>query len=490
MGPTGQDKTATDSHISKGPKRACDCCRKRKVKCDAHSPCGPCKKAAIRCAYLQPPLKKGPKSLRSARVLTELRKIDEAGPSTSDSSISPAELRDWTWSSASSPNAAVPKSTAPPYSQTPPISIAPQSAHSEPFYFGGPSVPGFFPLAQTQARGPPVRVAFESNRWQSAERPPIFHRRQTPPSQHSDDLPSHLPSEIFLPYVLLFFNHLFPIMPIIDRETYLNPSLYNASSSFTSETYAFLCALSAATIVQLDAAAELPPFVVPPGIAPAHSPAELFVSECLRERAHFDYIDQPSTSTVMTSFFIFCYYGNEERHSQAWYYLQESITFAQTLDLDDENAIIKLDPVEAQWHRRLYWLLFVTERCVLFIISRLRHCDADYTTEHTQSSAENRPVCSPRSSCPSSLNQKTQSYSTALSTSSTSLVPWTKTLSVSGKAHAKAVSATSSGLPAHSAPSTVLPLHSKTSRKHNTSILVSHGSGCMFWRGKWASALG
>ena len=39
-------------------RRACDCCRKRKVKCDGQEACGPCKKAGIRCAYLQPPKKK------------------------------------------------------------------------------------------------------------------------------------------------------------------------------------------------------------------------------------------------------------------------------------------------------------------------------------------------------------------------------------------------------------------------------------------------
>lgn len=37
-------------------------------------------------------------------------------------------------------------------------------------------------------------------------------------------------------------------------------------------------------------------------------------------------------------------------------------SMAENLNLDDEEAYSKLDSVEAQWRRRLYWLLFITER--------------------------------------------------------------------------------------------------------------------------------
>src|SRR5436189_29698 len=81
-------------------RRACDCCRKRKVKCDGGSPCGPCTKAAINCAYLQPPKKKGPKGLRSARVLHALRKIDEdasRNPGNAPPVDQAGAFGDWDW---------------------------------------------------------------------------------------------------------------------------------------------------------------------------------------------------------------------------------------------------------------------------------------------------------------------------------------------------------------------------------------------------------
>lgn len=337
----------------KSLKRACDCCRKRKVKCDGEDPCGPCRKATIRCAYLQPPKKKGPKGLRSARVLHALRKIDEAAPITPQSPLSPIlpndDLSRWSWSSKDSsplPASYVDHAQYPSdFAQT---AVAPHG----PYYHGSIPAQGTY-LPQNQ-----IPHQRSQDPWVQRYREPELQQTYYP-SEVQPTLP-RIPNERFRPYVQLFFNHLFPIMPIIDRALYLDPTLYDNTSSLSSETYAFLCALSAATIVQLDAATEPPSFQPLPG---RHgSEAEVLVQECLRSRREFDYIGHPTTLTIMTSFFIFAFYGNNEKAEKAWHYLQESISFTEYLDMDDERAISKLDPVEAQWRRRLYWLLFVTER--------------------------------------------------------------------------------------------------------------------------------
>lgn len=182
----------------------------------------------------------------------------------------------------------------------------------------------------------------------------------------ADPLPTRLPGEIFFPYMRLFYGHMFPIMPIIDRSIYLDPSFYSNSSVFSSDMYCFLCSICAATIVQLDESIPQPP--------PLHSNKrtdDSFADECLRERKAYDYIENASTLSVMTAFFLFAYNGNHEKHAKAWHYLQESITFAENLNMDDENSYAKLDPVEAQWRRRLYWLLFITERA--YAVQRRKH---------------------------------------------------------------------------------------------------------------------
>lgn len=189
---------------------------------------------------------------------------------------------------------------------------------------------------------------------QTCTDPELPEPQQSYPALETQPALPRIPNERFLPYIQLFFNHLFPIQPIIDRSVYLDPALYDKSSCLGSETYALLCALSAATIVQLNATAELPSFQTPE--------AEVLIKECLRARLRFDYIGRPTTTTIMTSFFMFAFYGNDEKAEKAWHYLQESISFTECLDMDDERAYDELDPIEAQWRRRLYWLLFVTER--------------------------------------------------------------------------------------------------------------------------------
>ncbi|CAI4284757.1 BDN_1c_G0004750.mRNA.1.CDS.1 [Saccharomyces cerevisiae] len=54
-------------------KYACDCCRIRRVKCDGKRPCNRCLQHDLKCTYLQPLGKRGPKNIRSR----SLKKIAE-----------------------------------------------------------------------------------------------------------------------------------------------------------------------------------------------------------------------------------------------------------------------------------------------------------------------------------------------------------------------------------------------------------------------------
>jgi hypothetical protein len=170
----------------------------------------------------------------------------------------------------------------------------------------------------------------------------------------------------------LFFDYMFVIMPVIDRDIYGDPSFYHNSNAWSSEVYCFVCAVCAAVIVQLQAQKIDLPF---------HGPEiemdKLFAEECLREQKTFDYIAKPTKLSVMTSFFLFAYYGNHENPCKAWHYLQETISFAEILDMDDERMYEKLDHIEAQWTRRLYWLLFITERA--YAIQRRKHARLPHT---------------------------------------------------------------------------------------------------------------
>ncbi|THV83661.1 hypothetical protein D6D29_03713 [Aureobasidium pullulans] len=358
----------------KSLKRACDCCRKRKVRCDGESPCGPCRKATIRCAYLQAPKKKGPKGLRSARVLHALRKIDQSATLTPHGPLSPVALHDgfnqWYGSSSSSPINMPTSSSIDGQMST--------STPAEPLttgygYYGPPEPQSLAIPPQTESRVLPINPNM-SHLWPTP--PPRPQHYYATPAEPQPAVP-RIPNQRFLPFVQLFFEHLYFIMPVVDEQIYLDPYLYSSGNYMTPETYAFLCALCAASVVQLDAATPVPEMEPLPG-RPA-SASEMFIEECLKVRREFDYIGNPTTVTVMTSFFVFAYYGNKENSEKAWHYLQESISFAENLDMDDEVSMLKLDPVEAQWRRRLYWLLFITERA--YSIQRRKNCRLNPTIQ-------------------------------------------------------------------------------------------------------------
>jgi len=224
-----------------------------------------------------------------------------------------------------------------------------------------PLAPISHPSSHTHEPGNPTWDMQTESVSSDPDMPAIISPTMSEPSTRQ-----RIPAEQFLPYVQLFFDYMFPIMPIINGSIYLDPVFYTDTATFSPDMYCFLCALSAATVVQLDTS-----IPQPPPLHPTKSTDDFFAEDCLRERTTYDYIENLSTLSVMVSFFLFAYYGNHEQHVKAWHYLQESITFAENLNLDDENSYAKLDPVEAQWRRRLYWLLFVTERA--YAVQRRRH---------------------------------------------------------------------------------------------------------------------
>lgn len=341
---SGAKREGHDAAPKQQLKRACDCCRKRKVRCDGQDPCTPCKKASIRCAYLAVPKKKGPKGLRSARVLHALRRIDHDASSQAPSSagsLSPNQTQpfgsNWGWGT----NGSVPPGASPsqaPQGQEiaygqPTASVAPDQRpyhqqlppsmpHIQPVY--APQVPlvKHEPAPHQETRPiPPNTQQSESIAAGSEAQSQVF----TPMSSELYSRRAITP-EAFMPFVQLFFQHMFPIMPVFDRSVFLDPYQYSNHSSMSSEMYALLCALCATTVVQLDES-----IPQPPSIHPSKKTDAFFAEECLRERMLFDYPEQATSFNLMTSFLLFCYYGNHENHNRAWYFLQESITFSENM---------------------------------------------------------------------------------------------------------------------------------------------------------------
>ncbi|KAL8730956.1 MAG: hypothetical protein Q9166_003746 [cf. Caloplaca sp. 2 TL-2023] len=194
------------------------------------------------------------------------------------------------------------------------------------------------------------------------------HRRQE--SMHNYGSPASSPSSPRLSGLLtqelidgcmdFYFAQLYPTMPIMH-----NDQLWTlvAEMDTSVEAYCLLCSFCAFMLIQ-------------PGIETKGSQAiRPLVNSCsrttlgggllddaLRRRKGYDYIESSSVNAVITSFFLFgCFFGLD-KHNTAWFHLREATTLAQIIGMQDEKTYSNCSPVVATSMRRLFWLLFVTER--------------------------------------------------------------------------------------------------------------------------------
>lgn len=98
--------------------------------------------------------------------------------------------------------------------------------------------------------------------------------------------------------------------------------------------------------------------------APATSTeyGQMLIQETIRARRNFNYVEQPTVWSVITSFFLFGSFFCLDKHNTAWFHLREATTLAQIMGMHQESNYQSGDWISDLRKRRLYWLLFVTER--------------------------------------------------------------------------------------------------------------------------------
>lgn len=321
----------------KAPRQACDSCRRRKTKCNRSQPCEKCIEAFLSCTYNSLPKRKGPKG-RTAPVLSSLPPAtDRYRPlsSTSDpNQVAPAPTENFAgW--VTGRDSTIPLPSASLHSQF--------ESHSDTF----DSLDSTSPVS-----------SFDS----PTGNPTFF-----PPGVRS--IPQQclrVPSQVLLDHVNIFLQNLFSIMPVFDPKRAQQDCMN--SDNLSAQRYAFLTSISAVTHVQLklDGMGQNPS-VLPGGIGSAGShpnpiTTEYLISETLQARAHFDVVEQLDMDNLLTSFFLFAAYGNLNKQNQAWFYLSQTIALAISQNMHLESTYSTMDPDEVEEKRRIFWLLFVTER--------------------------------------------------------------------------------------------------------------------------------
>ncbi|KAI1438303.1 hypothetical protein GGR50DRAFT_487804 [Xylaria sp. CBS 124048] len=169
--------------------------------------------------------------------------------------------------------------------------------------------------------------------------------------------PGLLGPELVKYAIEFFFNNMYSIMPILHRQRLEQERIYMEQDP---TIYCLLASLSSFMLFQ-------PGMSLPPGDPREHMPAAhistgtLLMEEAIRVRRGFDYLESPGLNSLCTSYFLFCSHYALEMHERAWFYLREATTLAHLCGMTREESYLH-DNVESSRRRRLYWLLFVTER--------------------------------------------------------------------------------------------------------------------------------
>ncbi|KAH8879578.1 hypothetical protein GQ53DRAFT_29771 [Thozetella sp. PMI_491] len=180
------------------------------------------------------------------------------------------------------------------------------------------------------------------------------------PSPTLSPTPGLLTSEMVKECIEFFFANMYPTMPILQRQRLEQQAMYMDQNL---DTYCLLTSLCAFMMLQ--------PGMGMPGSDPYGLDSmpganivsgTLLMEETIRVRKGYDYLDSPTLNSLCTSYFLFsCYYGLD-LHDKAWFHLREVSTLALMAGMNKEETYMQYDAIEASRRRRLYWLLFVTER--------------------------------------------------------------------------------------------------------------------------------
>ncbi len=173
-----------------------------------------------------------------------------------------------------------------------------------------------------------------------------------------------LTTELVKEAVEFFFANMYPSMPILHRQRLEQQALYMDANL---DTYCFLTSLCAFMMFQ--------PGMTMPGTSsdpygldsmPGANiiSGTVLMEETIRVRKGYDYLESPTLNALCTSYFLSCCYFAMELHDKAWYHLREATTLAHMTKMHSEETYVNHDSIDSSRRRRLYWLLYVTERWV------------------------------------------------------------------------------------------------------------------------------
>ncbi|BCS26789.1 Zn(II)2Cys6 transcription factor [Aspergillus puulaauensis] len=159
----------------------------------------------------------------------------------------------------------------------------------------------------------------------------------------------------------VYLRQMYPVMPLCRPSTLvqwagrpleLEPNEESMLFALCALVTAFLCGRSESII----------------GCGEWASASQRLLEKSLSMRSAYNFIEDGTVLTLLASFFVAVTHFELHNARQSWFYLREAITLAQALGLHTDEFYCGLDYVDAFYCRRIYNILFVTERS--FAIAR------------------------------------------------------------------------------------------------------------------------
>ncbi|KAF3935314.1 hypothetical protein ABW19_dt0206842 [Dactylella cylindrospora] len=313
------------------PKRACDGCSIRKIRCEGVQPCRACSRAGISCTFLKALRKGGPRK-PTARTIEAIKRTQEEY--NQDLESDGLQVRN-------------------------PLGAAHQEDETEPE--STDQTPSGSPLKTFDSAGrgflngaAPLPIVIPSISYLEAEQDGVGLGQGLPSA-------TRYPVSVLATYLEIYHYRLYPVWPILKWETLLAELEAQPNNP---EIYALATALASAVMGQLQLPAKWTEYIDPETQLPKTIivSTEHFAAEALRSRRLFEWRERPGIYAILTSLFFHVYYENLGKTPASSLALREAITFVQIMNLDRESGYQGLQREDAELRRRLFWLLFVTER--------------------------------------------------------------------------------------------------------------------------------
>lgn len=189
-----------------------------------------------------------------------------------------------------------------------------------------------------------------------------------PASNSLAPTPGLLTSDLVKDCSHFLFENMYAQVPFLDRRNIEQQVLYMEQNR---DAYCLMSSMCAFVMLQ-------PGMSMPPGdpfnldMIPGANvvSSHLLLEETLKVRKGYEYLDSITLNSIATNFFLFGCYYSQEMHDKAWYYLREATTMIQMIGMHKEEHYMQFDAAESARRRRIYWLLYATERA--YAIQRQR----------------------------------------------------------------------------------------------------------------------